>query len=366
MTHATLLLSGEVTDESYRKAYKLDTDKFAAMLDVAQTGILHTVQKVLALGCEYVIAEPYKLNVYAEGGFFKVHKDTPRGNDMFGSLVLTLPQGHMGGDLVVRHEDRVCRHSPLRGIEQEESIQWVAFYSDCDHEVEKVTSGTRITLTFNLYRVDSDLNLECSEEAEAPIDSDLYTAMGRLVSVRGFKGILGLPLEHVYDPHDQEWILKGRDLVVYNTLIKRDNVTVERWLAVKLENRRQAAKPEQAAGAAAPSSSGAAAPPQANEFMFIKWDGFQMVDEGPEMLLENHDFSADFFTMCYNARDLPVTWVQEPTKFLYEDRVAAYDRVETGNIWEREKITSETVHAAGCLLVLVDCQLNSGTESDSD
>lgn len=32
-------------------------------------------------------------------------------------------------------------------------IRWAAFYSDCEHEVIKVDSGHRITLTYNLYAV---------------------------------------------------------------------------------------------------------------------------------------------------------------------------------------------------------------------
>ncbi len=31
------------------------------------------------------------------------------------------------------------------------AVQWAAFYSDCEHEVLEVTSGHRITLTYNLY-----------------------------------------------------------------------------------------------------------------------------------------------------------------------------------------------------------------------
>ncbi len=30
-------------------------------------------------------------------------------------------------------------------------IKWAAFYSDCEHEVHEVTSGHRVTLTYNLY-----------------------------------------------------------------------------------------------------------------------------------------------------------------------------------------------------------------------
>jgi hypothetical protein len=39
-----------------------------------------------------VCAELYKLNVMETGGFFKPHKDTPRGGDTcFGTLVVALP-----------------------------------------------------------------------------------------------------------------------------------------------------------------------------------------------------------------------------------------------------------------------------------
>jgi hypothetical protein len=31
------------------------------------------------------------------------------------------------------------------------SVQWAAFYSDCEHEVLEVTQGHRITLTYNLF-----------------------------------------------------------------------------------------------------------------------------------------------------------------------------------------------------------------------
>ena len=35
--------------------------------------------------------------------------------------------------------------------EDDQSIQWAAFYSDCEHEVKEVKTGHRITLTYNLY-----------------------------------------------------------------------------------------------------------------------------------------------------------------------------------------------------------------------
>tara|TARA_R110002003_G_scaffold3_22_gene134 strand:- start:26993 stop:27403 length:411 start_codon:yes stop_codon:yes gene_type:complete len=81
-------------------------------------------------------------------GFFKPHVDTPRSEFQFASLVVCLPSGHEGGQLVVRYQGHATTFDWSGSIE---SIQWAAFYSDCEHEVLEVTSGYRITLTYNLF-----------------------------------------------------------------------------------------------------------------------------------------------------------------------------------------------------------------------
>jgi hypothetical protein len=79
---------------------------------------------------------------------FKPHLDTPRSNLHFGSLVVCLPAAHEGGQLFVRHQG----HSTTFDWSKDNTnIQWAAFYSDCEHEVSQVTSGYRITLTYNLF-----------------------------------------------------------------------------------------------------------------------------------------------------------------------------------------------------------------------
>jgi hypothetical protein len=71
----------------------------------------------------------------------------------FGSLVISLPCYHKGGQLIVRH----AKHSMTFdwGKDAKEftkpAVHWAAFYSDCEHEVLEVTGGYRITLTYNLY-----------------------------------------------------------------------------------------------------------------------------------------------------------------------------------------------------------------------
>ena len=71
---------------------------------------------------------------------------------MFGSLVIALPTVHSGGALHLRHGGKEVIHDPSSKFDQPpyDSVSWVAFYSDVEHEVAMVESGHRITLTYNL------------------------------------------------------------------------------------------------------------------------------------------------------------------------------------------------------------------------
>ncbi|KAL3419488.1 oxidoreductase [Phlyctema vagabunda] len=162
---ATFGLNGEdVLDETYRKAGKLDRSQFCVdwhptdcgIVDAIKQALLPEIRKPDLKGCNTseehwgVVAELYKLNIYSgPHGKFRKHVDTPRGLTQFGSLVVCLPMSHSGGEL------RVCH----RGHEMffdwsgkdTSSIKWAAFYSDCEHEVLRVNTGHRVTLTYNLY-----------------------------------------------------------------------------------------------------------------------------------------------------------------------------------------------------------------------
>ena len=87
-----------------------------------------------------------------KGDFFKAHKDTPRGQDMFGSLVIVLPTVHEGGQFVLRQarKEWTLDFAPKFATATEPSACFMAFYGDLEHEVLPVTSGYRVTLTYNL------------------------------------------------------------------------------------------------------------------------------------------------------------------------------------------------------------------------
>lgn len=78
---------------------------------------------------------------------------------MFGSLVVVLPTQHSGGALTFQHGDLKFTVDSARVVSQSSPsspcIAFVAFYSDVSHEVEPVTSGYRVTVTYNLYFADA-------------------------------------------------------------------------------------------------------------------------------------------------------------------------------------------------------------------
>jgi len=186
-----------------------------------QSNLLRTIKQYLAPDAEGIRAELYKLLVYTPGDKFKAHKDTIRGNNHFASLVMFLPSWYEGGDLVVRSalSEKNFNFSLSNPTQADQLLQchWVAFYTDCEHEIPAVTSGYRVTLTYNLYfegsRIPMQLTGYNSRIIQAMCESYLRQAPTNQVTHLGFV------LEHVYSRAtlslDQ---LKGRDRNLYHVL----------------------------------------------------------------------------------------------------------------------------------------------------
>ncbi len=110
--------------------------------------VLGLVADGLGLPVESLRAEPYKLLVYRQGGFFSEHRDTEKAPGMVATLTLSLPTAGSGGELVVRHGDRETTFD--LAAEEPSELSFAAFYSDCPHEVRPVTEGHRVSLVYNL------------------------------------------------------------------------------------------------------------------------------------------------------------------------------------------------------------------------
>ncbi|KAF8133330.1 hypothetical protein EV363DRAFT_52245 [Boletus edulis] len=190
-----------VYDDSYRKAGKMDLLSFATLLDPRSLGIHEQVSKALLTESHATMdAELYKLNVYGKGDFFKAHKDTPRGQNMFGSLVVVLPTAHEGGQFVLRQDEKewTLDIASQFATATEPSACFVAFYGDIEHEVLPVTSGYRVTLTYNLYHGPVHPN---TSSILTPFHLKLKHTLADLVNDKSILpngGYLGFGLIHEY------------------------------------------------------------------------------------------------------------------------------------------------------------------------
>lgn len=90
-------------------------------------------------------AEPHALLVYGPGQFFVAHADTEKNDAMIGTLTVTLPSSHTGGEFIVEHGGQSVTYRASR-----DSLSLVAFYADCLHQVTPVRTGYRVALTFSL------------------------------------------------------------------------------------------------------------------------------------------------------------------------------------------------------------------------
>ncbi|KAL2830432.1 hypothetical protein BJY01DRAFT_260876 [Aspergillus pseudoustus] len=225
----------DVIDPEYRKAGKLDSNQFATSFHPADYGILDNVGQVLLpsidsetdneLQFRRIKAEMYKMNVYSgPSGLFRKHVDTPRAANQIGSLVVCLPSKFTGGSLHVQHHGHKVTFD--WSDKSDTRIQWAAFYSDCEHEIETITQGDRITLTYNLYVTEPIGQLLPSPTAPMdPKTLPLHGWMKDLLAQEDFMkdgGVLGFFCSHAY-AHSSELAqnylprgLKGADLVLYS------------------------------------------------------------------------------------------------------------------------------------------------------
>ena len=116
-------------DKNYRNTFKLEPDNFTTNFQICSNPILQEIQSIFptVVGLK---AELYKLNIYAYGGFFKAHVDTPRSEKMFGSLVVCLPTQFTGRELIVRHHKQEIKYDWSSTVSDTSStLHWAAFFS---------------------------------------------------------------------------------------------------------------------------------------------------------------------------------------------------------------------------------------------
>ncbi|TDL25169.1 hypothetical protein BD410DRAFT_743915 [Rickenella mellea] len=223
----------DVLEETYRKAVKMDVSNFSLNMNPERSGLVEAV-KLQLLGLDDqrdIRLEPYKLNVYGKGSFFKIHKDTPRGDKMFASLVIVLPTLHNGGALMLSHQDETTIFDSGKMLQSNSPgvVAYVAFFSDVDHEVQEVTFGHRVTITYNLYfKTTESATTPPNGGSEDSRETRFKAVLKSLLADTKFLpkgGLLGFGLKYQY-PLSREGepdldkmcdVLKGSDAFILRT-----------------------------------------------------------------------------------------------------------------------------------------------------
>jgi 2OG-Fe(II) oxygenase superfamily len=156
-------------------------------------------------------AELHSMLVYGKGQFFLPHQDSEKDDAMVGTLVVSMPSAHTGGELVIDHAGQSHSYRASR-----DELTFVAFYTDCRHQVTPVRSGYRVTLTFNLLSTAEDPAPTPDPAAELVhcLTEHFTTPATRYGRDLGPPNRLVYLLDHEYTQRGLSWRrLKGADLV---------------------------------------------------------------------------------------------------------------------------------------------------------
>ncbi len=244
---------------------KMDSGSFSPLLVPVQTNLMKIIRDYHFEGDksrQTLKIELRELNVYSthfhsslstfeaqqtlrslthvgKGSFSKLCAEALPNKNMLGSLVIIFPTPHEGGVMSLKSRaghKRSFDPSPETSepdITHIPSIGYVVLFKDVEHEVAPITSGHRVTLTYDLYAEDdaSDRPIPTEEQqvsesisllANQPAFHDAFAALLENREFLAEGGMLAFGLMHNYsirnDFNPVYGALKGSDAAVYRTL----------------------------------------------------------------------------------------------------------------------------------------------------
>ena len=214
-----------VVDTTVRNSFEIPA---ASLRDKTLTALSKCIDVSALSRTQELALKPYKLVIYKEGGHFHEHRDTVRGEGHIGTLVVVLNSTYTGGELEVTHGGRT---ETVTG-----AYSWVAMYGDCLHKINPVTSGTRVSLIYDIYHEESyrwcygsvtDSVWNCGYFTQIPhnalprgVDEAQRAAViaGMHQQLEGFEAAV-VCLQHLYPAcQANPDFLKGGDQLLYDIL----------------------------------------------------------------------------------------------------------------------------------------------------
>jgi hypothetical protein len=225
-----------VYDETYRLAREIRPEAFGLNFDPIKpsNGILSSISRLIDIP---ITAELYKINSYGPGGMFKEHRDTPRGNDHRGTLVVALPTDFEGGEFILRKEGEEMKFdwSTSGRKDHPRDLHWVYFHAHISHEILPVKTGHRLTVSYHIFgsheiEYKPSLQIEGPSKSNLNLEFKLTTLFSSLISA--YKNPRFLPkgsrlafgLDHEYGVAGVRKVIflddyyKGKDAVLVSVL----------------------------------------------------------------------------------------------------------------------------------------------------
>lgn len=199
-------------DKKVRDTQEIPADKLRVRYDKkAMSSMLASMRDAMGLP-ENATLTPHLHNmlIYGPGQFFKKHQDSEKVDGMVATLVVVLPSPHIGGDLLIRHVNE--EHRFVSENLDGETLQCIAFYADCQHEIDKIKQGYRVALTYNLALESTLSPSREKKHANPALEKALKAYFHREEGQDAKPPKLVYFLDHSYTEHSLKWdLLKGAD-----------------------------------------------------------------------------------------------------------------------------------------------------------
>ncbi|TFK75516.1 hypothetical protein BDN72DRAFT_831773 [Pluteus cervinus] len=112
------------------------------------TAIQNTLFPKLPVGTYHLTTQRDKLELLVSNGRMGAQPRTLRNDGRSATVIVTLPVKFRGGRLIVT--DPEGREEVFLG-QKGSNIEWTAFLADCEYEVETVTKGVRMMISYGIY-----------------------------------------------------------------------------------------------------------------------------------------------------------------------------------------------------------------------
>ncbi|OCH94338.1 hypothetical protein OBBRIDRAFT_801332 [Obba rivulosa] len=152
-----------VVDKNVRDTWQIDAKKISFGNTAWQDWLNHVVRQVcVTLQVNIALSAPkcelYKLLLYETGSHWHLTLTTSsseKADGMFATMVVVLPSLFTGGAVRVSHGSVSETYDSAQSSRTSTSV--LAWYTDVKHEVQTITSGYRLALSFNLVHTTTAL-----------------------------------------------------------------------------------------------------------------------------------------------------------------------------------------------------------------